>query len=62
MKCRACGAEIAEKAIVCYRCGAPTAELVERNAPKGKRSVAPIVIAVVVIVIALGVWFAMRAQ
>jgi hypothetical protein len=25
VKCRACGAEIAEKAIVCYRCGAPTA-------------------------------------
>jgi len=25
MTCRACGARIAEKAIVCYRCGAPTA-------------------------------------
>ncbi len=25
MKCAACSAEIAEKAIVCYRCGAPTA-------------------------------------
>jgi hypothetical protein len=24
--CRACGTEIADKAIVCYRCGAPTAE------------------------------------
>jgi hypothetical protein len=24
MKCRSCGLEIAEKAIVCYRCGAPT--------------------------------------
>jgi hypothetical protein len=25
MKCRSCDLEIAEKAIVCYRCGAPTA-------------------------------------
>jgi len=25
MKCRQCGAEIAEKAIVCYRCGTATA-------------------------------------
>lgn len=24
MKCRSCGHEIAENAIVCYRCGAPT--------------------------------------
>jgi hypothetical protein len=26
MTCRQCGTEIAEKAIVCYRCGTPTAE------------------------------------
>ncbi len=26
MTCRSCGATIAEKAIVCYRCGAATAE------------------------------------
>ena len=25
MKCRSCSAEIDAKAIVCYRCGAPTA-------------------------------------
>jgi hypothetical protein len=25
MTCRVCGATIADKAIVCYRCGAPTA-------------------------------------
>jgi hypothetical protein len=25
MTCRSCGATIADKAIVCYRCGAPTA-------------------------------------
>ena len=26
MKCRQCGNEIADKAIVCYRCGTPTTE------------------------------------
>ena len=25
MKCRSCSAEIADKAIVCYKCGTPTA-------------------------------------
>jgi len=27
VKCRSCGHEIAKNAIVCYRCGAPTAAL-----------------------------------
>lgn len=26
MTCRACGAQIADKAIVCYKCGTPTAD------------------------------------
>ena len=33
MNCGACGAEIAEKAIVCYRCGAPTAIPVAARTP-----------------------------
>jgi hypothetical protein len=36
--CRSCGAEIAANAIVCYRCGAPTAEPVSRpGRPAGRR-------------------------
>ncbi|HUL75268.1 MAG TPA: hypothetical protein VLT86_19295 [Vicinamibacterales bacterium] len=35
MTCRQCGAEIAEKAIVCYRCGTPTA------APAAPKTAAP---------------------
>jgi 4-hydroxybenzoate polyprenyltransferase len=36
MTCRSCGATIAEKAIVCYRCGAPTAEpAANRPSPAG---------------------------
>lgn len=30
MQCRSCGTEIADKAIVCYRCGAGTADPVRR--------------------------------
>ena len=26
MQCRNCGAEIADKALICYRCGTPTTE------------------------------------
>ncbi len=33
MICRQCGTEIADKAIVCYRCGAATAEPARRPAP-----------------------------
>ena len=33
MRCRACGTEIAEKALVCYRCGAATAEPIHAPAP-----------------------------
>lgn len=33
MKCRNCGTEIADKAIVCYRCGVGTTEPVRKPAP-----------------------------
>ncbi len=33
MQCRHCGTEIADKAIVCYRCGAATTDPVRRPVP-----------------------------
>ena len=36
MNCRSCGAEIADKALVCYRCGTATTEA--RFKPPAKRS------------------------
>ena len=52
MECRACGAEIADKAIVCYRCGAATTDPVRRAVPvRPKRS--PIVSLIVLVVLAL---------
>ncbi len=39
MRCRTCGTEIADKALVCFRCGAPTSEPVHQPAPmRGKSS------------------------
>ena len=40
MKCRQCGTDIAEKAIVCYRCGTPTAAPAARPA-RGRRRLPP---------------------
>ena len=39
MQCRSCGTEIADKAIVCYRCGHATTDPVRRAVPvRPKRS------------------------
>lgn len=51
MTCGSCGATIADKAIVCYRCGAPTAIPASRPTPSvssgfGKAGVASSVVAV----------------
>lgn len=37
MICRNCGTEIADKAIVCYRCGTATTDPVRRPAPLPRR-------------------------
>jgi uncharacterized membrane protein YvbJ len=52
MQCRQCGTEIADKAIVCYRCGAATTDPVRKAAAiKPKRS--PVFSAVAIIVLVL---------
>jgi hypothetical protein len=55
MVCRSCGATIAEKAIVCYRCGTPTAAdpaSLRPRAPAPRRRRARLVLAAVVAAIA----------
>ncbi len=37
MQCRTCGTEIADKAIVCFRCGASTTDPVRKAVPLPKR-------------------------
>jgi len=52
MQCRSCGTEIADKAIVCYRCGASTTDPVRKAVPvKPKRS--PLLSAGVIVVLVL---------
>ena len=37
MQCRQCGTEIADKALICYRCGTATTEAKYKPAPIGQR-------------------------
>jgi zinc ribbon protein len=55
MKCRNCGAEIADKALICYRCGTATTEAKYQPAalPRGssRSGLIPTVIALTLIVV-----------
>lgn len=53
MQCKQCGTEIAEKAIVCYRCGAATTDPVRRPAAiRPRRGRLPSTLAAVFLLIA----------
>jgi hypothetical protein len=62
MQCRHCGTDIADKAIVCYRCGAPTAEPVGSppNA-RGRHLIIPVIAAIAILVIG-ALYMAMAAR
>ena len=55
MKCRECGTEIAEKALICFRCGTSVQEAVHRPyvAPKKKRPLIVYVIFALLVLIAI---------
>jgi len=59
MKCKYCGTEIAEKALICYRCGHATTEPRIRPPSEGpiferrRRSRLPLVVLVIIVVLAL---------
>jgi zinc-ribbon domain len=56
MVCSSCGAEIADKAIVCYRCGTPTAiPAAPARTPPPRRPVWP-AIATILVIVALALW------
>jgi uncharacterized membrane protein YvbJ len=53
MQCKQCGTEIADKAIVCFRCGAATTDPVRRAVPvRPRRRRLPSTLAAVVLLIA----------
>jgi uncharacterized membrane protein YvbJ len=66
MQCRNCGAEIADKALICYRCGTATTEAKYQPAPLPRRSagrsrtIALVIVIVVVALAALYLWSSMR--
>jgi hypothetical protein len=64
MTCRHCGTEIADKALICYRCGQATAEPRVKPPSEGSifdkppRSRTPLMIAVAVVVaVAAAAWW-----
>jgi hypothetical protein len=65
LQCTSCGAEIADKAIVCYRCGAPTAIPApakrQQEAPPARRPAWGAIAALVAILAILG-WFATETE
>jgi uncharacterized membrane protein YvbJ len=53
MQCKLCGTEIADKAIVCFRCGAATTDPVRKAVPvRPRRRMLPSVLAAVVLLLA----------
>jgi MYXO-CTERM domain-containing protein len=57
MKCRSCGTEIAEKAIVCFRCGTPTDVPAAPTRPRAQPA-RPMSVGlwILLVIAALGVW------
>lgn len=53
MKCRNCGTEIADKALICYRCGTATTEARVQPPPEpARRGPIPVVIAMLLLIAA----------
>jgi hypothetical protein len=57
MKCRNCGTEIAEKALICYRCGTATSERRIQPPPATPRR-GPIPVIVTILLIAVSAFLA----
>ena len=58
MICRKCNAKIADKAIVCYRCGTPTAEPAAITPPAtGRPSVVGWLSSLALAMVAFGFWW-----
>jgi uncharacterized membrane protein YvbJ len=63
MRCRNCGTEIADKALICYRCGTATTEAKYQPYVKRKgRSTSTIVwIVIAIAVLVLLAWFLLHS-
>ena len=52
MKCRECGTEIADKALICFRCGASVTEAVHKPYVQ-RRTKRPIITGIILAILAL---------
>jgi uncharacterized membrane protein YvbJ len=62
MQCRNCGTDIADKAIVCYRCGHATTDPVRKAAPIKKKTNPLLSFVLVVILILLALYMGYASQ
>ena len=64
MQCRSCGTEIADKAIICYRCGAGTTDPVRKAVPipRAGGGGPSLVIAIVPLLLALYLLYASQTS
>jgi hypothetical protein len=64
MKCRNCGTEIADKALICYRCGTATSEAKYQPyvKPKGRRTSTIIYVVIAIALLVLLAWFLLHSS
>jgi hypothetical protein len=62
MICRHCGTEIADKAIICYRCGAATTDPVRRPASVRRRGGGVVSFAAMILLALLGLYLGMAGR
>jgi uncharacterized membrane protein YoaK (UPF0700 family) len=62
MQCRNCGTEIADKAIVCYRCGTATTEAVRRPAEVRARRSPVLSLAVMLLLVLLALYLGQASR
>jgi hypothetical protein len=63
VKCRQCGTEIADKALICYRCGTATTEAQYQPyvAPRRRLGSRLVIAIVVVVLLVLLAWFLLHS-
>jgi hypothetical protein len=62
MQCRNCGTEIADKAIICYRCGTATTDPVRAPAPLKRRRSPILSLAVALLLVLLALFMGQASR
>ena len=62
MQCRSCGTEIADKAIVCFRCGHATTDPVRKAVPIKPRRLPLVPLVLIVMLAASGLYFGIASR